>query len=420
MGGMTSRLLLRRAAAGTAVALTALAAGCGSDSGSAGADPASVLPGTSPVYFEVTVRPDGDLKTNVEAAAKKVFRTSDPGGEIVKAIDKAMADEKDANFKDDIDPWLGDKAAVAITSLRNPRKPDFAIAIASKDNDKAMEALKDKDTTEAEYAGVKYLRQKSDNTVAGPVGDTIVIGTENGFKSAVDAQSSDKQLDDSKGLQDARKGVSQDAAIGFVYVDIAQALSAISASQPLLASQIEPLKKLLGGATTLSAAIAVTGDAIRIETAQIGGPAGAVSGEPGQDPRRPALGHDPRSRTRRGRPGAQEGDRPDRLHRTDRRPGPEGSAVGARDPAGAVGREGPPLVDGRGRGLRPRQVHHRRSAADCSSGRPTRRRPRPRWRSCPRCCAASAPRSRRRPPPAPRPVSASRCSPVVASSCSSA
>lgn len=278
---MSSRLLSRRAAAGLAVAVTTLAAGCGGESGNADVDPASVLPANAPVYVEVTVRPDGDLKANVEAAARKVLRTDDPGGAIIKAFDKAIADETDKkNFKDDIDPWLGNKIGVAITSLRNVQEPDFALAIASKDNDKAIESLEDKNTSEAEYEGVKYLKQKSDGTVAGPVGDTIVIGTEAAFKSAVDAEKGDRQLDDSKGLQDARKGISEDEALGFVYVDLAQGLAALSASQPLIASQLDPLKKLLGGASTLSAAIAVADDAIRVETAQIGGPAGAVTGDP--------------------------------------------------------------------------------------------------------------------------------------------
>jgi len=271
----------RSALAAAAMAIALGTAGCGSSgSGNADVDPASVLPAGSPVYFEVTVRPQGDLKANVEAVAKKVLRTSDPGGEVVKALDKALDDKDNTNFKDDIDPWLGDKAAVAITSLRNLQSPDFAVAIASKDNDKAMKALEDKDTTEAEYSGVKYLKQKGDDFAGGTVGDTLVIGNEAGFKAAVDAEKSDEQLDDSKALADARKGVNRDAALGFLFVDLAKAITAIGASQPLIASQIEPLKKLLGGATTISAAITVVEGAIRVETAQIGGPASAMTGDP--------------------------------------------------------------------------------------------------------------------------------------------
>jgi len=276
--------LLRRLALGGAVAATLAAAGCGSsESGDAGTDPASVIPAGAPVYAEVTVRPDGDLRTDVEAVAKKVLKTADPGAEIVKALDGALKDEDGTNFKDDIDPWLGDKAAVAITSLKNPEKPDFAIAIASKDNDKALESLKGdgKETTEAEYDGVKYLKDKSgDDFVAGPAGDAFVIGTDAGYKAAVDASKADQQLDDAKSFKDARDGITTESALGFVYLDLVKGIQALSASQPLIASQVEPLQKLLGGATNISAAIAVDEGAIRVEAAQIGGPAAKGAGDP--------------------------------------------------------------------------------------------------------------------------------------------
>jgi len=121
---------------------------------------------------------------------------------------------------------------------------------------------------------------KGENSVAGTVGDTLVIGTENGFKAAVDAHKGDQQLDDSKGLADARKGVDLDGALGFVYLDLAKALTAVTASQPLIASQIGPLKDLLGDATSIGITIGVADDAIVLEAAQIGGPAAEPSGDP--------------------------------------------------------------------------------------------------------------------------------------------
>lgn len=274
---------LRRAAGAGALALTLAVAGCGGDDGGdAGASPASVLPANSPVYVEVKVRPEGDLRADAEAVLKKVLRTDDPGAALEKVLDDALddGDGDKTTFKDDIDPWLGDTAGVAITSLRDPQNPDFAVAIASKDNDKAMEALEDDDTTEATYKDTKYLKDADDDTAAGIVGDTLVIGTEPGFRAAVDASKGEQQLDDSDGLEAAREGVSGDDALGFAYVDIAKALTAVSASQPLLAGQLDPLKKLLGGATTIGAALGVSDGAIRVEAAQIGGPAPKQQGDP--------------------------------------------------------------------------------------------------------------------------------------------
>lgn len=275
--------LRRLALGGAAVAALALA-GCGdSESGDAGTDPAAVIPASAPLYFELTVRPDGDLRSDVEAVAKKVLRTQDPAAEITKAIDQVVKDQDGASFDKSIDPWLGDKAAVAITSLRDPEKPDFAVAIASKDNDKAFEALKGdgKDTVEAEYDGEKYLRETGDDDlVAGPAGDTFVIGTEAGYKSAVDAAKADSQLDDAAAFKKARENTSQDDALGFVYIDVLKGVQALTASEPLIASQIEPLQQALGGATSVTAAIAVDDGAIRIETAQQGLPAQQAAGDP--------------------------------------------------------------------------------------------------------------------------------------------
>jgi hypothetical protein len=143
-----------------------------------------------------------------------------------------------------------------------------------------MKSLDDEDATDAEYKNVKYLKMKGEDSAAGVVGDTLVIGTENGFRAAVDASKADEQLDDSKGLADARKGVDLDAALGFGYIDLAKALTAVTASQPLIASQIGPLKDLLGDATGIGVTVGVTDDAIRLEAAQIGGPAAKASGDP--------------------------------------------------------------------------------------------------------------------------------------------
>lgn len=279
-----TRLAPRRAmTVGALAVVVAGASGCGGSDGDATVDPASALPAGAPLYFELTVRPEGDLRADVEAVARKVLRTSDPGAAIIKVVNSVIGDASDKDpttFEKDIDPWLGDKLGVAITSLRRLDAPDFAVALASKDNDKAMESLDDEDATEAEYKDVKYLRKKGENSVAGTVGDTLVIGTENGFKAAVDATKGDQQLDDTKGLADARKRVDLDEALGFVYLDLAKALTAVAASQPLIASQIGPLKDLLGDATSIGMTIGVADDAIRLEAVQIGGPAAKSSGDP--------------------------------------------------------------------------------------------------------------------------------------------
>ncbi len=269
----------RRATLAAGAALALIAAGCGgSSAGDADGDPASVLPANSPLYAEVTVRPEGDLKDDVVGVAKRISRMDDPFGAIIKSIE-ADGDEGGVTFQEDIEPWLGDRVGVALTSLRDLDNPDFAVAIATSDTDDAFDALKkDFDGKEGEYEGVKFV--DDDGTLGGIVGDLLVIGTPGGFRAAVDAEGADEQLDDSKGLSDVRDTIDEDASIGYAFVDIEKGLDAAVASQPLIASQIGPLKQALGGATTAGAALSVDEGAIRVEAVQVGGPTPKAAGDP--------------------------------------------------------------------------------------------------------------------------------------------
>lgn len=269
----------RRALAGVLAGAALVAAGCGDDESDGGLDPASLMPASAPVYFEVTVRPEGDLREDFEAVASKILR-SDDVGERVKALVNTVVADEDTTFEDDIEPWLGDKIGGGIVSLTDPQSPDFAIAVATTDSDAAFESLEEEGTTEVEYEGTKYLRDGDDDTVAGIVGDALVVGTEPGFKAVVDAEESGETLADSDRLEQAREGVDVDAALGFLYADLESAITALAAGQPLIASQIEPLKEALGDAATIGAAFTVADDAIRVEAAQIGGPKAEPKGDP--------------------------------------------------------------------------------------------------------------------------------------------
>ena len=61
----------------------AIAAGCGSSSGSGGSDdPAALIPAGAPVYVEGVLHPDGKVRSDLEGALKKILRTDDPGAKI--------------------------------------------------------------------------------------------------------------------------------------------------------------------------------------------------------------------------------------------------------------------------------------------------------------------------------------------------
>jgi hypothetical protein len=271
-------------------ALAALAfpiAGCGSDGGGSGSsdvDPASVVPASAAFYGEVTVRPEGDLKTSVETLAKKIARNDDPGGELIKQIDASLKDENQT-FKDDIDPWLGKKVAVAITGLKDPQSPDYAIVVAATDTGKALDALKEgeKGLVERTYKDVKYTFNAKQQQAAAGIGDTLVVATEASLKSIIDVEKGAASLARSDKLTQARKSVTSDG-LGFFYVDPVSVIDLIAASSPAIGSQAGQFKSLLGGdkASAIGAALTAAADSIRLETAVDGQAAKGAADEAAQ------------------------------------------------------------------------------------------------------------------------------------------
>ena len=79
-----ARLVLSALAATAALAV----AGCGGSSDSS-ADPATLAPPKSPLFIEASVRPEGELKTNIDSLAKSIGGVDDLGGLIVSELENA-------------------------------------------------------------------------------------------------------------------------------------------------------------------------------------------------------------------------------------------------------------------------------------------------------------------------------------------
>jgi hypothetical protein len=277
---MASSLLPRSLAALVAAAVVAVPlAGCGGGGSSAGgdpgADPAAFVPAASPVYVEAQVRPDGELAANTKAVASKILRTADPAGKIIGLIDRGLKDDG-ASYAKDLEPWLGKRAGIAVTGVRGTAGPDLVAAITSKDDDAANAFLDgQKGTEERRYRDVGY-RFKADGDLAAAVVDHVVlIGTERGFKSAIDARSGDT-LAESGAFKQARQTVGTDG-LGFLYADPARifdlALGAVpGATSGKNGAQTQALKGLLSGSgiRSVAASLDVAQDALRIDAALIG------------------------------------------------------------------------------------------------------------------------------------------------------
>jgi hypothetical protein len=219
------------------LALTALVgAGCGSGAsgGNEKANPAEVAPKNSLVWITAQIRPQGSQQTAVNAIAQKVLGVNDPGKRIEELLNQQSKNSKSKfSYADDIKPWLGRRAGVAVTSLgATGSSSQAALIVASKDNGKAQSAidkLADSASTKAakkDYQGVSYRVSARKATAVGLVKDFVVVGSEAGFKAVVDASKGDG-LTKNATYQSASQG--SDAKLGFGFVDTQALVSALSA-----------------------------------------------------------------------------------------------------------------------------------------------------------------------------------------------
>ena len=264
--------------------VSAIAIGCGSSSSGSGGDndPAALVPASAPVYVEASLRPEGKVGDDLTAALRKILRTDDPGAKIQKAIDDAAKDD-DVTYKDDIEPWLGERVGIAVTAMHG-NDADFVAVINSKDDGKAKDALKKTkgDIVERSYKDVDYRFDRKDKTAAGVFDHSVVVGTEAGFKSAVDA-SKGASLAEGNGLRGVRSKV-EEQRVGLLYLDVDGLLRSISqsaGSQPEVGAVLQSLSAAVP--KTIGAALQAQPDALRIDAVSLGTPKSASSGASGAD-----------------------------------------------------------------------------------------------------------------------------------------
>ncbi|HEV7750908.1 MAG TPA: DUF3352 domain-containing protein [Baekduia sp.] len=277
---MATSLLPRCAAAFVAAAAVALPlAGCGSASSSAGgdpgADPAAFVPASAPAYVEAQVQPDGELGANAKAVAGRILHTGDPGGKIIGLIDQRLEDQG-STYAKDVAPWLGKRAGIAVTGVHGTSRPDVVAAIASKDDAAAgrfVDGLKGAE--QRTYRNVDYRFASADDLAAAVVDHVVLVGTEPGLKSAIDARSGDT-LAEAKNFKEARDAVGTDG-LGFVYADPSRIFDLVQGAMPggsgaggAQASQA--LKGLLAGSglRSFAASLDVAPDALHVDAAVIG------------------------------------------------------------------------------------------------------------------------------------------------------
>ena len=279
---MPSSLRRLRALPFLVAALCALfLAACGS-TGDPDAQPASIVPASAPVYFEVTVRPEGDVRADVEAAARKIFRQEEPVAELRRLIDQGLAEEQ-VSFEEDIEPWLGRRLGLVVTNVAQD-EPDVAVVAAVEDTEKAIDsfvAARARATEgegkfeERSYNGTDYLLDAKDGTGLAEVGEFVVFADEPLLGQIIDAQEDGEMLADDERFSQAREAVGE--GIGFGYVNL-QALLDLAGQEGAVPPQtLQPLREFIGESAALS--LTAQESAVALDFATFG-----AKPQPGADP----------------------------------------------------------------------------------------------------------------------------------------
>jgi Protein of unknown function (DUF3352) len=194
-----ARLVLLVAAATATLAV----AGCGG-SDSSSTDPATLAPPKSPLFIAADMRPEGELKSNLEGLVRSIGGIDDLGGLIVSEIESSADPSGEGlDYAKEIEPWLGDRGGLFFREYDGDEFDGYGVAIQSTDTAATQDFIdkqagdSDEVPEEGSYEGVDYKAQSDDGTTIGVVGDFLVFAEDTEtFKQMVDASNGESLADE--------------------------------------------------------------------------------------------------------------------------------------------------------------------------------------------------------------------------------
>jgi uncharacterized protein DUF3352 len=201
---------------------TVAAAGCGSDGGSSSSGAASVAPGVSVMYGEVTLRPEGEQKAAIEDLIAKFPGEGSAGDRIQRLMEKLFSEaETRLSYREDVEPWLGDEAAFFISGLPSDgEEPDAALLVGTEDEEATVEAVeKASDARKTEHNGHDLYVYDGGEESAAVVDGWLALGTPPAVKAAIDTAEGGDAIEDDRRYRETVEDAPEDR-LGFVYVDM--------------------------------------------------------------------------------------------------------------------------------------------------------------------------------------------------------
>jgi Protein of unknown function (DUF3352) len=265
------------------LATGAIASGCGSG-GAAAPDRglAALTPPDAPLFVQSVIHPNEAQSAAIDSFANRVGGISNPGPLVIGAVDDLFAQNGlELDYAGDIAPWIGDHAALFVSSFNRPGSdaapPDLAVLVETSDEGAAADFLGGLAATDGSHArqrsyagvGYDYFDGGLTGVAAGVFDGALVVGTQTAFKVAVDASQGESLADSADYTE--RTAALPDDPIASVFVEPAATIDAAIMSQGIDPASAVAIKPLLGGplsdpvAATLSAAT----DAASIDVAAV-------------------------------------------------------------------------------------------------------------------------------------------------------
>lgn len=203
-------------------------AGCGGGDGDSSSDnDLAVLaaPG-SLVFAEGKVKLTGEMKKDVDAIARTIADADSLGELVVSELEEAAREDGEPfDFEKEVEPWLGERAAVAFEGIEDGDLTDPLVVVETTDPAAAQgfvddrTAQSDEPYEDGSYEGVRFKVGGSEDQAIGVLDDFLVIAEgEAGFKAAVDAVEG-TSLADEAGFRDTISAASEGSLMD-VYMDV--------------------------------------------------------------------------------------------------------------------------------------------------------------------------------------------------------
>lgn len=235
-----------------------------------------LVPKDAVMYASVFLDPSNDQKRAIRDILEHFPRAETPE-EAKDALLDLLRDplaELGVDYEQDIEPWLGDQAAVFLTFPETGGPDDFdgAALIATEDEDAAralIDRLRDEgeisdDLTQESYNGVEYETGDAGDTAYGFVEGYLVVGTEEGLRAAVDA-SEGESLGGSEQFSTASQRLTGDRLASF-YIDMGAVFQAVERSGGITAEDAKALDAFgFTGEEALAAVVFAEPDALVME-----------------------------------------------------------------------------------------------------------------------------------------------------------